>query len=88
MPVGFSDFGVRCRSCGKFINIFVPALPTMSDPFRATCPYCETTADYEKSVVHHFSGVKRLPAKSAILVTAILAGVILLMAVLHWTGRV
>jgi hypothetical protein len=82
---GFSDFGVRCRSCGKFINLFAPALPTMSDPFRATCPYCETTADYEKSAVHNVSGLRGLSSKWALPIAAILLGAILLMAVLYWT---
>jgi hypothetical protein len=82
---GASDFGVRCRNCGKFINMFAPALPTMSDPFRATCPYCETTAEYERSAVHDVSGLKRLPAKSALPIIVILVGVILLLAVLYPT---
>jgi hypothetical protein len=85
MPASFSDFGVRCRNCGKFINLFTPTLPTLSDPFRATCPYCETTSDYEKSAVHHVSGLKRLTAKRALLLAAIQAGVILLLGVLYAT---
>lgn len=78
MPAGFSDNGVRCRNCGKFINLFTPALPTMPDPFHAMCPYCKTEANYEKSAVQHVSGKKGARVNRGLLIAAVVVGALLL----------
>ena len=87
MPFGLFDYGVRCRSCGKFINGFAQAFPAMPDPFRVTCPYCGTTASYEKSAIQNdFLGSKGMKANSAVLIVSVIAILALIAAITHWGG--
>ncbi len=84
--VGFGDFGVTCRNCGKFINVFELGLPTMPDPFRTTCPYCDTTASYEKATVIRFTRQKGAPVTRATIIVTIVAVAVslLLLAAIAW----
>jgi hypothetical protein len=88
MPFGLFDYGVRCRSCGKFINGMAQAFPVMPDPFRVTCPYCGTTASYEKSAIQNdfFGGQKGAKANPAILIVSVIAIVALIAAITRWGG--
>jgi hypothetical protein len=75
--MAFDEFGVTCANCGKFTPIFTPALPTMSDPFSATCPYCKSAASYEKSAVkysrwHKLGAANRAQTVAAIMVACLL----------------
>ena len=84
--VGFGEFGVTCRICGKFINTFATWLPTMPDPFRTTCPYCGTTGSYEKSAVKYFMWQKGAPVGRATMIVTVFAVAVslLLLAAIAW----
>lgn len=88
MPGIFSsfDWGVRCRSCGKFINGMVQAFDGMPDPFRVTCPYCGTTASYEKSAIRNVLGLTGAKANPTILIASVIAILALIAAIAHWGG--
>jgi hypothetical protein len=86
MPTGPFDYGVRCRTCGKFINGLAQAFPTMPDPFRVTCPYCETTALYEKSAIQNVLGQTGAKTNPAILLICVIAILALIAAIAHWQG--
>ena len=81
MPFGFADWGIRCAACGKFVNIFTPAIPGMPDPFAVTCPYCGRSASYPKSAI-----TSTIPAPAALVPVLGAVAIIVLLVLLtaYW----
>jgi len=79
MPFGFADRGIRCGSCGHFLNVLTQAIPDLPDPLAVTCPYCGYSAFYPKSAIRSdMPGLARwvpvvLAAIGAILVLGLIA---------------
>jgi len=51
-----------------------------------TCPYCDTTALYEKSAIRNVLGQTGVKTNPAILLAAVIAIAALVAAIIHWSG--
>ena len=57
MTIDFGS-GFPCKNCGKLISVFVPALPTMPDRIKLTCPFCGHADTYEKDSIRNILNYK------------------------------
>ena len=49
--MSFSDWGIRCGHCGRFLAVLAQAIPELPDRFAATCPYCGYRTSYSKGAI-------------------------------------